>query len=114
MVIAYVGLGANLGDRKENIETALDHLRETEGVEVLKVSRLIETAPVGGPSQPAYLNGVAKVRTTLSARRLLDALLAAEKAAGRKRTVTAACPSRRSRPACCTRPSAACRWCRPS
>ena len=65
---AYVGLGANLGDRQEFIDRAITLLAATDGVHVLAVSELIETDPVGLVDQPRYLNGAAAVETTLSAR----------------------------------------------
>jgi len=85
MAIAYLGLGSNLGDRSRNIETALDYLRE-HGVDILSVSKLIEAEPVGGPSQPDYLNGAARVRTTRTPMELLRLLKDAERAAGRAET----------------------------
>ncbi len=84
MAIAYIGIGANLGDREANLRTALDHLRETGAAEVLAVSRLVEADAVGGPSQPRYLNGAAKIRTDLEPHDLLRALKEAERRAGRK------------------------------
>ncbi|MHC4859865.1 MAG: pantoate--beta-alanine ligase, partial [Planctomycetota bacterium] len=83
--IVYLGLGSNLGDREANIKTALAHL-ESKDIEVLKVSELIETEPVGGPSQPAFLNGVAEIRTVLPPLDLLELLKEAEVAAGRQKT----------------------------
>jgi pantoate--beta-alanine ligase len=85
MAIVYLGLGSNLGDREANLKKALDHLRE-HGVQVLRVSRLVETEPEGGPSQPDFLNGAARVRTDLTPEELLDVLQAAETAAGRQKT----------------------------
>ncbi|HEX8522784.1 MAG TPA: 2-amino-4-hydroxy-6-hydroxymethyldihydropteridine diphosphokinase [Tepidisphaeraceae bacterium] len=85
-VLAYIALGANTGDRRENIRAALERMRESEGVEVLRVSSLIENAAVGGPEgSPAFLNGVVEVRTTLTPRRLLDRLLEIEHELGRVR-----------------------------
>ena len=72
---AYVGLGANLGDRQECIDRAVALLAATDGVHVLVVSELLETDPVGVVDQPRFLNGAAVVETTLSARELLAALL---------------------------------------
>lgn len=83
MAIAYLALGSNLGDRAANIETALDHLRGA-GVVVEAVSDLIETVPSGGPSQPPFLNGAARIRTDLTPGDLLALLKEAERAAGRE------------------------------
>jgi len=82
---AYVALGANLGDRRRTIEFALERLAAVEGVELVRVSSLRETDPVGVVDQPRFLNGVAQVRTTLPARGLLEALLGVESSLGRVR-----------------------------
>jgi len=82
---AYVGVGANLGDRRATIERAIEVLRAVEGVEVLAVSTLRETDPVGYEDQPRFLNGAVELETTLGARELLDALLAVERELGRRR-----------------------------
>ena len=82
---AFVGLGANLGDRRATIERAIDLLRGTPGLEVLAVSTLRETDPVGYEDQPRFVNGALEVETTLTARELLDALLAVERDLGRTR-----------------------------
>ncbi len=87
LVRAYVGLGSNLGDRAETLRVALERLAATQGVEVVAVSSLRETDPVGPVTdQPRFLNGVAAVETTLGARRLLEVLLAIEAELGRART----------------------------
>jgi 2-amino-4-hydroxy-6-hydroxymethyldihydropteridine diphosphokinase len=84
---AYVGLGANLGDREDTIRAAVAALGEEEGVEVVAVSTLRDTEPVGVGEQPRYLNGVAALETTLAARELLDRLLAVEQRFGRVRVL---------------------------
>jgi len=83
---AYVGLGANLGDRRATIEAALARLDADPDIAVAAASSLRETAPVGYTDQPAFLNGAARLETTLAARELLDRLLAVERAFGRERT----------------------------
>ncbi|MGZ8585809.1 MAG: 2-amino-4-hydroxy-6-hydroxymethyldihydropteridine diphosphokinase [Actinomycetota bacterium] len=83
---AYLGLGANLGDRLGNLQLAVDALGATPGVRVMRSSRVYETEPVGGPEQPEYLNAVLEVRTDLSPRELLRACLAVEDDMGRVRT----------------------------
>lgn len=82
---AYIGLGANLGDREGTIARALELLAAHPGVELLEVSRLRETEPWGFVDQPAFLNGAAAVRTSLSAVELLGALLEVERELGRTR-----------------------------
>jgi 2-amino-4-hydroxy-6-hydroxymethyldihydropteridine diphosphokinase len=86
MPTAYIALGANLGDRRANIQTALDRLRDTPGIMVTSVSSLLENPAVGGPSDsPPFLNAAAQLQTTLSPRALLDRLLAIEIELGRTR-----------------------------
>jgi 2-amino-4-hydroxy-6-hydroxymethyldihydropteridine diphosphokinase len=91
-VVAYVALGSNLGDRAAHLERALAALRETAGVELLAVSSLHETEPVGGPPQGPYLNAAAALRTRLGPRALLERLQAIEAAAGRRRGPERAAP----------------------
>ncbi len=85
MARAYVGLGANLGDRTAMLSTAIDVLGETPGVEVVAVSTLRETDPVGYLDQPRFLNGAVALDTTLAPRELLERLLAVEVMLGRTR-----------------------------
>jgi 2-amino-4-hydroxy-6-hydroxymethyldihydropteridine diphosphokinase len=86
-VIAYLGLGANLGDRAAALSGALRALAATPGIEVLRVSGLYETEPQGLTGQPWFLNCVAEVRTSLDPQALLRACQAVELAFGRERTV---------------------------
>jgi 2-amino-4-hydroxy-6-hydroxymethyldihydropteridine diphosphokinase len=82
---AYVGLGANLGEREATIGRAVELLAATPGIEVAAVSTLRETDPVGYADQPRFLNGVAALETELTPRGLLDRLLAVEQELGRVR-----------------------------
>jgi 2-amino-4-hydroxy-6-hydroxymethyldihydropteridine diphosphokinase len=82
---AYIGLGANLGDREGTIRSALDLLAAEPGIEVAAVSSLRETEPVGYVDQPRFLNGAAALETELPPRELLERLLAVELALGRDR-----------------------------
>ena len=83
MTTAYVGLGANLGDRDAALRRALELLARR--IEVSAVSRFRDTAPVGYADQPRFLNGAARVETDLAPRELLDILLAVEHELGRVR-----------------------------
>ena len=85
MTRAYVGLGANLGDREGTLLAAVDALAAEDGVRLVAVSTLRETEPVGVGDQPRFLNGVAALDTTLAARELLGLLLAIEQRFGRIR-----------------------------
>lgn len=82
---AYVGLGANLGDRLATITVATARLGALSGVELVAVSQLRETDPVGVVDQPRFLNGACSIDTSLEPRPLLDALLAIESSLGRVR-----------------------------
>ena len=85
MARAYVGLGANLGPKEVTILRAVDLLGAEPEVEVLALSQLRETDPVGVEDQPSFLNGAVAVETTLGPRELLDALLRVERELGRVR-----------------------------
>lgn len=82
---AYVGLGANLGDREATIRRAVELLGAEPGIEVIAVSCLRETDPVGYVDQPRFLNGAAALETELLPRELLGRLLAIERLLGRER-----------------------------
>ena len=86
-IMAYIGLGTNLGNRQANLQMALKELTTLPTMELCRVSSVYETAPVGMTDQPDFLNMVAQGETTLSPRELLDALLHIENKMGRTRTV---------------------------
>jgi 2-amino-4-hydroxy-6-hydroxymethyldihydropteridine diphosphokinase len=85
MAVVHIGLGANLGDREATIRAALERLDAEEGIEVVRVSSLRETDPVGYEDQPPFLNGVAELETELPPGELLERLLAVERDLGRVR-----------------------------
>ena len=85
MTRSFVGLGANLEDPRGRIERAIELLAAEDGIELVAVSSLRETDPVGYKEQPRFLNGAAELRTSLGARELLDRLLAVERRLGRVR-----------------------------
>ena len=80
MTVAYVGLGANLGDREARIT------RAAELIDARRLSTVIETEPWGYRDQPRFLNAVAEVETELDARELLDLLLDVERRLGASAT----------------------------
>jgi 2-amino-4-hydroxy-6-hydroxymethyldihydropteridine diphosphokinase len=86
-VRVVLGLGSNLGDRLANLQAAVDALCGPPGLGFLAVSPVYETAPVGGPSQPDFLNAVLLAVTALPARAVLDRAHAAEAARHRVRGV---------------------------
>jgi 2-amino-4-hydroxy-6-hydroxymethyldihydropteridine diphosphokinase len=85
METAYVGIGSNIGNRRKTIAAALEQLRAEEAVELIAVSSLLETEPVGYEDQPRFLNGAAALKTNLSPRDLLGRLLDIERRLGRVR-----------------------------
>jgi 2-amino-4-hydroxy-6-hydroxymethyldihydropteridine diphosphokinase len=85
MARAFVGLGSNLGDPEELIRSALDLLAAEAGIEVVGVSSLRETDPIGYEDQPRFLNGAAELATELPPQQLLERLLAIERRLGRVR-----------------------------
>ena len=85
MTRAYVALGSNLGDREATIRAAVADLGSRPRVEVVAVSSLIDTEPVGFTEQPRFLNGVAAIETDLPAGELLGLLLEVERRFGRTR-----------------------------
>jgi len=84
---ALIGIGANLGDRRATIAAALDKLRATSGVRALEHSAFYETDPVGFLEQPAFLNLVAAVETTLTPEELMKILQEIEHVFGRERAI---------------------------
>lgn len=84
-VLAWIGLGANLGDRGAALARAVQALAALPSTQRLRVSGLYASAPIdaGGPD---YLNAVAELSTCLAPLALLDALQAIEQAAGRERS----------------------------
>jgi 2-amino-4-hydroxy-6-hydroxymethyldihydropteridine diphosphokinase len=66
---AYLGIGSNLGDRLAHLQAAVDGLQAAG--ELVAVSSVYETEPVGGPEQPRYLNAVVAIDTSLTAREIL-------------------------------------------
>lgn len=85
LTTAYIGLGSNLGDRNAYIKNALNAIAETKATEISRTSDIIQTAPLAGANQPKYLNAVAEIKTTLTARDLLKKLTDIETSLGRLR-----------------------------
>ena len=85
MTRAHVGLGSNLGDRMATLDAAVRALDADQLTHVMAVSRVYETAPVGGPEQDPFLNAVAVLETDRSPYQLLDLLQSTETSLGRVR-----------------------------
>lgn len=81
----YLGLGTNLGDRRANIEAAVEAIAAMDGVTLTGRAHLYESDPVG-PSQPLFLNTAVSVETSLDFEALLDRCKAAEQRIGRRPT----------------------------
>ena len=82
---AYVGLGANLGDRTGTLIRALELLGVRPEIEIVAVSAFRETDPVGYLDQPRFLNAAVAIDTPLRPQALLDVLLEVERELGRVR-----------------------------
>ena len=81
-----LALGSNLGERRDILQGAVDAIAALPEVQVMAVSPVYETAPVGGPPQPDYLNAVLLARTALPSRALLGRLHEIEAAFDRERS----------------------------
>jgi 2-amino-4-hydroxy-6-hydroxymethyldihydropteridine diphosphokinase len=86
MARAFIGLGSNLGDREGTLRAAVGRLRALPHTEVIAVSTLRNTEPVGYVDQPRFLNGAVELRTELTPRELLAAMLELERSFGRDRS----------------------------
>jgi 2-amino-4-hydroxy-6-hydroxymethyldihydropteridine diphosphokinase len=82
--IAYIGIGANLGDARANVADSMARLQRQPGCTLMAASQLYRTAPIDS-SGDDYINAVARVATTLDAEALLQALHGIEQAHGRER-----------------------------
>jgi 2-amino-4-hydroxy-6-hydroxymethyldihydropteridine diphosphokinase len=86
MAEALVGLGANLEDPLRQVRQAILELHDIERTQVLAVSSLYRSAPVGYADQPDFINAVVKLQSQLTPHELLDALHAIENRHGRRRS----------------------------
>ena len=86
MAIAYLGLGSNVGDRKDNLKQAINKISEVTGIEVTKISSRYETKPYGKTDQPDFINMAIEIDTNLSPLDLLETVLGIEHELGRVRT----------------------------
>lgn len=84
-VVAYVGLGANEGEPRRQVEEAIARLAAADEIEVLKVSSFYLNPPLGPPDQPWYVNAVVQVRTRLTPEEMLRVLHRVEQDLGRVR-----------------------------
>jgi 2-amino-4-hydroxy-6-hydroxymethyldihydropteridine diphosphokinase len=87
MTLAYVALGSNLGNPRQQLLDAMDALAKLPGTRLLQRSPLYRTPPWGVLEQPPFINAAVELDTALSPHALLEALLAIEQGAGRVRAV---------------------------
>ncbi|TFW33266.1 2-amino-4-hydroxy-6-hydroxymethyldihydropteridine diphosphokinase [Massilia horti] len=83
-MIAYIGIGANLGDARANVKDALARLARLPGTRLVRASSSYRTAPIDS-SGDDYINAVACLSTELPPHELLAALFEIEQANGRER-----------------------------
>jgi 2-amino-4-hydroxy-6-hydroxymethyldihydropteridine diphosphokinase len=86
VTVAFIGLGANLGDPRRQLEQALHNLGALPGTHLRARSSLYRSAPLGYPDQPEFLNAVAQLETHLPPTTLLAELQAIEARHGRSRS----------------------------
>ncbi|WP_436855922.1 2-amino-4-hydroxy-6-hydroxymethyldihydropteridine diphosphokinase [Staphylococcus caeli] len=87
MVYAYLGLGSNVGERKNQLEEAVSILNSKNGITVTKTSPIYETEPVGFVDQPQFLNQCIEIETSLAPHDLLKECLDVEQQLHRVREV---------------------------
>ena len=75
MQTCFLGIGSNLGDRRKNIRLALEKISRLKNTKLIRLSKIIETEPLVGPSgQGKFLNAVVKINTNLTSLKLLKQL----------------------------------------
>ena len=80
----YLGLGSNLGRREKFLKEALGRLKASEDIELIKISPVYETEPVGFTDQENFLNIAVEIRTALSPEELMNHLEEIERSVGKK------------------------------
>jgi 2-amino-4-hydroxy-6-hydroxymethyldihydropteridine diphosphokinase len=79
----YIGIGSNIEDRIQNIRTAIDRMKKSKGLKILRVSSFYKTEPMGYEEQDWFINAVAEGQTSLLPLHLLDLLQSIEEKMGR-------------------------------
>lgn len=85
--IVFIGIGTNIGDKKENIQRALNFMRTITSLTMIRVAPIYRSQPVGYMDQDWFLNTVAELKTWLLPHDLLKTLLDIENEMGRKRAI---------------------------
>lgn len=83
--LSYIALGSNQGNREDHLQTAIKEIEFISKIDVLKVSPIYETEPLGNTNQPPFLNMVIQIETTLTPLELLETTQKIENKGGRKR-----------------------------
>jgi dihydroneopterin aldolase/2-amino-4-hydroxy-6-hydroxymethyldihydropteridine diphosphokinase len=83
--VSYIGLGSNIGDKREYLYGAIEALNAHPDIEVKKISTFIETKPYGKEDQDDFLNGAIKIETMMSPMQLLEVCQKIEDESGRER-----------------------------
>ncbi|NLL30791.1 MAG: 2-amino-4-hydroxy-6-hydroxymethyldihydropteridine diphosphokinase [Clostridiales bacterium] len=84
---AYISIGSNIGDKDNNIKTAIDKIKENKEIKVTKISTIIETEPWGYKEQDTFKNAAIEIKTILSPKELMIVLLNIEKDMKRERII---------------------------
>ncbi|OFI05860.1 bifunctional folate synthesis protein [Clostridium acetireducens DSM 10703] len=84
---AYIGIGSNMGDKKKNLNEAIEILNDNEFIKVTKISKFYTTKPVGYLEQDDFLNGALEIETLMEPEELVDFLLNVEKKLKRERII---------------------------
>ena len=83
----YIGLGTNVGDRESNLKDAISELAAVPEIEIVSLSSIYETNPVGYLEQGKFLNMVVCINTTFDAQTLVVTCMKIEQNLGRKREI---------------------------
>ncbi|RBP37041.1 2-amino-4-hydroxy-6-hydroxymethyldihydropteridine diphosphokinase [Garciella nitratireducens] len=83
----FLGLGSNLGNKKQNLQQALEFLKNHPKIEIIKISSYYETKPIGYQNQDWFINMVVMIDTTLNPYALLEVCNTIEKKLKRKRVI---------------------------
>lgn len=83
----YLSIGSNMGEKKANLDYAVERLKELSCIKEVRVSSYMETEPYGVLLQDTFLNGAVSLQTLLSPQELLETLHKIEKDAGRERLI---------------------------
>lgn len=87
MTTIYLSLGSNIGNRRQQLERAVELLSDTEGIRIVKTSSIYETAPVGGVAQDDFYNLCVTLNTSLTAQQVLAVCQSIEQQLARVRKI---------------------------